>query len=198
MAKPSSRDSGRFRIYVSDRSRFEFGFKPTVEGAIPYTRESGKPVQDKSVKVAPTEFDTPPPSKKPLGGEGDISSGDVRPNSDFSVASNAFIVTSTNVVSVVSSNSISWNQLPWTSIAGNVLALTMAVNPQVVAGRQSQQITFMCVSNQITLITGSWLTLNNARYVMTSGSLLCLMYQTSNSTWFETSRSSLYGDLGAL
>ena len=98
MAKPRSRDSGRFRIYVSDRSGFEFGFIPTVEGKVPYTRESGKPVQDLNVKVAPTEFDSPPPSKLPLGGQGDINAGNVRANSDFATPNNVFIVNSTNVV----------------------------------------------------------------------------------------------------
>lgn len=197
MAKPRSRDSGRFRIYVSDRSGFEFGFQPITSYPNAYTRESGKPVQDINIKVSPDEFDTPPPSRQPLGGEGDISNGNVRQNSDFANPSNAFIATSANITLVSSSNAISWNQDPWTNIAGTVSIQTMAVNPQVIAGAQNQQITILCLSNQITLINGSGLTLRK-NYIMTSGSLLCLMYQTSNSTWFETSRSTLYGDLGAL
>ena len=199
MAKPRSRDSGRFRIYVSDRSGFEFGFKPTIGGPVPYTRESGKPVQDVNVKVAPTEFDNPPPSKLPLGGQGDISNGNVRANSDPSTPSNAFLVPSESnriTVLVTSSSSIAWNQEPWTQIAGSLASQTMAVNPQVVLGTQSQQITLMCVSNQITLITGSGLTLNKPNFIMSSGSIINLMYNTGNLTWQETSRSSQYSDLG--
>ncbi len=198
MAKPRSRDTGRFRIYVSDRSGFEFGFQPITSRPNAYGRESGKPVQDVNVRVAPNEFDTPPPSKKSLGGEGDVSNGNVRANSDFATNSNAFIVQSANLVSVSSSNSINWNNYPWTYIYGSLLTQTMAVNPQVVAGAQSKQITLVCISNQITVINGSGLTLRSTQFQMNSGSILCLMYQTSNNTWFETSRSLLYGDLGIL
>ena len=198
MAKPRSRDSGRFRIYVSDRSGFEYGFQPITSRPNAYSRETGKPVQDVNVRVSPNEFDTPPPSKIPLGGQGDINAGDARANSDFATPSNAFIVNSANFVVVNSSSSVAWNQYPWTQIAGNVSALTMAVSPQVVAGMQAQQITLMCVSNQITFINGSGLGLNTATFIMTSGSILNLMYQSGTLTWQETSRSSLYGDLGAL
>lgn len=196
MAKPRSRDSGRFRIYVSDRSGLEFGFQPITSYPNAYGRESGKPVQDNNVKVSPNEFDQPPPSKQPLGGEGDVSNGNVRANSNFDTSSNAFLVDSANVVIVNSSNSIAFNQDPWTKIAGNITALTMAVNPQVVAGAQSQKICFMCVSNQITLLNGSGLVLQSSQFQMNSGSIICLVYQTSNLAWQETSRSAVYADLG--
>lgn len=196
MAKPRSRDSGRFRIYVSDRSGFEFGFQPITSRPNAYGRETGKPIQDINVKVAPNEFDTPPPSNLPLGGVGDISGGNVRANSDFTDA-NAFIVDSATVVIVTSSNSVSWNQKPWTQIAGSLANQIMAVNPQVVAGAQSQQITLLCVSNQIIFVNGSGVALNTPTFIMTSGYILNLMYGTGNLTWQETSRSSLYGDLGA-
>lgn len=200
MAKPRSRDSGRFRIYVSDRSGFEFGFIPITSEPNAYTRESGKPVQDLSAKVSPSEFDTPPPSKKPLGGEGDISSADIAPNSNFDTPANAFLIPSAStkvIVTASSSSSVSWNQQPWLYLAGANAVQTMAVNPQVVPGAQSQQLTILCISNQVTFITGSGLTLRTPRYVMASGSILNLMYQTGTLTWVETSRSSLYNDLGA-
>ena len=200
MAKPRSRDSGRFRIYVSDRSGFEFGFIPKIEGPNPYTRESGKPVQDLNSKVSPSEFDSPPPSKLPLGGQGDISSGNVAPNSNFDNPSNAFVIPSNStkiIIPVSSSNSIAWNQEPWNYLAGTVSKQTMAVNPQIIAGQQSQQICLFCISNQITLINGSGLSLRNSQFVMNSGSIINLMYQTGTLTWQETSRSSLYSDLGA-
>lgn len=196
MAKPRSRDSGKYRIYVSDRSGFEFGFNG-IGGIYPLNREAGKPVQDVNTKVSPEEFDTPPPSKRPLGGEGEISNGNVRANSNFDTPSNVFINQSSVVVSVLSSTSVAWNQYPWTNIAGGLSSVTMAVSPQVVAGNQSQQVTLMCVSNQITFINGSGLGLRTNRFVMTSGSILNLMYQSGTLTWLETSRSSLYQDLGS-
>ena len=198
MAKARSRDSGRFRIYTSDRSGFEFGFQPITSRPNAYTRESGKPVQDGNVRVSPTEFDTPPPSKLPLGGEGDNSNSNVRSNSDFATDSNVYLVNSTTVVVVDSSASVAWNQDPWTSIAGNTTNAIMFVNPQIVRGQQSQQLTLMCVSNQVTFLNGSGLGLNSSRFTMSSGHILNLMYQTDNTVWQETSRSYLYGDIGAL
>lgn len=201
MARRRERDSGIFRIYVSDRSGFEFGFIPITSRPNAYTRESGRPVQDVNITVAPTEFDTPPLSKEPLGGEGDVSNAAVAPNSNFDTPSNAYVIPANStkiIVSVSSQNSIAWNQEPWVYVAGSLATQTMAVNPQVVAGAQSQQITLLCISNQITLITGSGLTLHADRFVMTSGSIINFMYQTSNLTWQETSRSFQYQDLGAL
>ena len=199
MAKPRSRDSGRFRIYVSDRSGFEFGFLPITSKPNAYTRETGKPVQDVNLKVSPDEFDTPPPSKQPLGGEGDVSNGNVAPNSNFDTPANAYVIPANStkiIVSVNSSNSIAWNQEPWTYIVGNLVAQTMSVNPQVVAGAQGQQVTLFGVGSSVSLINGSGLTLHTSSVTLGSGSLLNLIYSATDNTWHETSRSILYSDLG--
>jgi len=201
VAKPRSRDSGRFRIYVSDRSGFEFGFLPITSRPNAYTRETGKPVQDLNVKVAPNEFDTPPPSKQPLGGEGDVSNGNVAPNSNFDTPANAYVIPSNStkiIVSVNSSTSIAWNQEPWNYIVGNLVAQTMSVNPQVVAGAQGQQVTLFGVGSAVTLINGSGLTLHTSQVTIGSGSLLSLIYSQTDNLWHETSRSLLYSDLGRL
>lgn len=200
MAKPRDKESGRFRIYVSDRSGFEFGFIPITSYPNAYTRESGKPVQDINIKVTPTEYDQPPPSNLPLGGQGDISSSDVRANSDPAVDANVYIVppiTLFTTVIVSPGTSISWNQDPWTQIAGSSAVTTMSANPQVVPGENNKQICFMCVSNQIILSNGNGLSLHSPFYVMSSGSIISFFYSRTDNLWYETSRSSLYQDLGA-
>lgn len=198
MAKTKDRDSQRFRIFEDERTGLEYGFKPLTSYPNAYTRESGRPVLDKGLKVAPQEFDSPPPSKRSLGGEGDIS-GDVRANSDFATASNVYVIPPQSakvIVSVNSSSSISWNTEPVVYIAPALANQTMAINPQVVPGTQSQQITLECVGSSVTLLNGSGLTLYSARYKMDSGSLLNLFYSQTDNTWHETSRGVLFEDLG--
>lgn len=196
MAKRRDKDSDRFRIYVDDRTGLEYGFKPITSYPNAYTRESGKPTLDNGLKVAPSEFDSPPPSKKSTGGEGEIL-GDPRANSDPSTSSNVYVIPAESqkvIVNVNSSSSIAWNTEPVVYLQSTV-NLTMAVNPQVVAGMTNQQITLMCVGSSITLLNGSGLLLNTQRFTMNSGILINLFYGTG---WFETSRSLVFGDLGKL
>lgn len=198
MAKRRNRDSERFRIFEDERTGLEYGFTPITSYPNAYTRESGKPVLDKGLKVAPSEYDSPPPSKKSLGGEGDIS-GDPRGNSDFSVTSNVNIIPPESakvIVSVNSSTSIAWNLEPVVYIAPALANQAMAVNPQVTQGTQGQQITLQCVGSNVTLSNGSGLTLYTSRYLMGSGSLLNLFYSQTDNTWHETSRGNLNSDLG--
>ncbi len=198
MAKPRNRDSQRFRIFIDERTGLEYGFQPIASSVYPIVRESGRPVLDKGLKVAPSSFDSPPPSKRSLGGEGDIS-GDPRANSDFATPSNVNIIPpqSVNVVvSVNSSSSIAWNTEPVVLIAPALANQTMAVSPQVVPGTQSQQITLQCVGSNVTLLNGSGLTLYTPTYLMKSGSLINLFYSQTDNTWHETSRGTLFGDLG--
>lgn len=197
MAKRRDRDSQRFRIFEDERTGLEYGFVPITSYPNAYTRESGRPVLDGGLKVAPSDFDSPPPSKKSLGGA-DIS-GDVRANSDFATPSNVNIIPpeSTKViVSVNSSTSISWNTEPVVYIAPALANQTMAINPQVVRGTQGQQVTLQCVGSNVTLLNGSGLTLYTATYLMRSGALINLFYSQTDNTWHETSRGTLFGDLG--
>lgn len=191
MAKPRSKDSGRFRIYVSDRSGFEFGFIPITSRPNAYTRESGKPVQDLNERVSPTEFDQPPPSTKPLGGEGDIS-GDPRANSDFSVDSNVYLTPPQGVGVVYyvdSSQTIPWNENPVVYIGGSASNVTMASNPQISPADGGKSLAFQCVGSNITLINGSGLTFDfvGTQIVMTSGSIITTIYNRTDNTWHITS-----------
>lgn len=197
MAKRRDRDSQRFRIFEDERTGLEYGFVPITSYPNAYTRESGRPVLDNGLKVAPSDFDSPPPSKRPLGGA-DIS-GDPRANSDFATPSNVNIIPQESqnvVVSVNSSTSIAWNLQPVVLIAPALANQTMAINPQVVPGTQSQQITLQCVGSSVTLLNGSGLTLYTSRYLMGSGALLNLFYSATDNTWHETSRGNLFTDIG--
>ncbi len=200
MAERGIRKGDRFRWWVSDRSGFQFGFQPLTSPPNAYTRESGRPVRDNGIQVAPDEFDQPPPSTKPLGGEGEIGTG-ARANSNFAVDSNVYLVPQESTiptVSVNSSTSVSWNTYQVVYIAGALAPQVMSVNPQVQLGQQNQQVCFMCVGSPITFINGSGLVLHTSRYVMNSGSILNIIYNATDSLWYETSRGILFGDLGAL
>lgn len=139
---------------------------------------------DGGIEVAPTEFDTPPPSKIPLGGA-DIS-GDPRLDQDvFSVP-----IQSQDVVYYVnSSSSIQWNTKPVVYIAGSNVTQIMQVNPQVVSGQQGQIIAIECVGSSVTLRNGSGLTFDFVanQITMSSGGVITMIYSVTDSTWHITS-----------
>lgn len=185
------KDSQRFRIYTSERSGFEYGFQPITERPNAYWRETGKPVQDVNVQVSPNEFDTPPPSTQPLGGEGDIS-GDARANSDFSTA-NAYITPPPSlpvVYYVTSSQTIPWNNKPVVYIGGSNSNIIMASNPQIVPGEHGKVLAFQCVGSNITLNSGNGLTFDFKRIpfiVMSSGGIITTIFNKTDNTWHITS-----------
>lgn len=191
MAFKRNQDSQRFRWWNSDRSGFQFGFQPLTSAPNEYKREAGKPTDDKGFKVAPEEYDSPPPSKKSLGGEGDIS-GDPRANSDFSVDANVYRIPSESTIPVVyvnSSRSIAWNLEPEVYVTGSNAAQVMSVNPQIVAGAQGQQLALQCIGSSITLINGSGITFafQSPRIRMDSGGIAVLLYSVTDNTWHLTS-----------
>lgn len=191
MPKRGDGANQQFRWWISDRSGLQYGFQPVTSEPNAYSRESGKPVDDRGLKVAPTEYDTPPPSKKSLGGEGDIS-GDPRPNSDPATPSNAYVVppgSQSVVVYVNSSTPIAWNNQPAVFVAGSNATQTMAVNPQIVAGYQGLQIALECVGSSITLRHGSGISIdfNSSQVVMTSGAIAVLFFQSGDLAWHMTS-----------
>ena len=50
-----------------------------------FTRKKRSLVKDGAWKVGADELDTPPPSKRPLGGEGDVAQGAALTTNDFEV-----------------------------------------------------------------------------------------------------------------
>lgn len=191
MAKSRSRDSSRFRFYISDRSGFQFGFIPTTSRPNAYTRESGKPVQDVNSRVCPSEYDQPPPSTKPLGGEGDIS-GEPRASSDFSVDANIYTIPPESVPVVYlinSSQTIPWNTNPVVFIAGSGVNQVMVSNPQISPGEHGNVLGFQCVGSSITIKSGNGVSIdfNQAQVTMQSGSIITTIFNKTDNTWHITS-----------
>ncbi len=200
MAERGIRKGDRYKWWVSDRSGFQFGFQPLTSPPNAYSREDGRPVRDNGIQIAPDEFDQPPPSTKPLGGEGEIGTG-ARDNSSFATDANVYLVPPESVIPTVqvnSSSSISWNNEPVVYIVGRLTNQVMSVNPQIQPAEDKKQIVLMGVGSSVTLKNGSGLALRTSQYVMGSGYLLNLIYTQTDSLWHETSRGVLYGDLGAL
>ena len=190
MARQPNRKGGRFRIYESQRSGFEYGFQPITSPPNNYTRESGKPVLDNGIEVAPSEFDSPPPSKKSLGGA-DIGSG-ARSDSNFDTPSDVYVIPPESVKLIIyvnSSTSIAWNTRPIVYVVGSNASQVMAVNPQLIRGQQGQQISLECVGSSITLLNGSGITVdfNKNRVLMESGGIANFLYNATDSTWHMTS-----------
>ena len=192
--------SQRFRYFTSDRSGFDYGFVPITELPNAYTREGGRPTLDVGVNgsslVAPSEIDSPPPSKRPLGGA-DIASDNTRLNSGQTSYSDVYTVPTEStkiIVYVNSSTSINWNQQPTVYISGSNVSQVMAVNPQLVAGAEGQRLVLECVGSSITLVKGSGITyLVPTPVIMNSGGISCFMYHTDGTAWNLTSFNAYGG-----
>jgi hypothetical protein len=151
-------------------------------------------VKDEGVLVGPDEFDSPPPSEEPLGGEGDISHGNTRADYTSIVDSQNLI----RVVYVTSATTIPYEQKVYTSgesinngyfyIVGSLGNVELATNPQISTGKQSDKLTIECVGSSVTLVNGSGLNLRGVA-VMDSGFIMNLIYNQTDSLWYETSRS---------
>jgi len=198
MSQPRKKDSQRFRIYTSQRSGFEFGFQPITSRPNAYWRESGKPVQDVNIQVSPDEFDQPPPSTQPLGGQGDIS-GSARANSDFSVDSNVYVTVPPSipvVYYVIASQTIPWNDNPVVYIGGSNSNVIMSSNPQITTGPSGKVLAFQCVGSNITLNSGNGLTFDFKQVpliTMTSGSIITGIFNGTDGTLHITSFNPISG-----
>ena len=172
----------RWRKRNSDRSGF--------------THRERELVLNEGVLVAPDEFDAPPPSKKSLGGEGDISPGDTRVDSDtYTTPSDLDLP----VYYITAADGITFNERIYRSsgeqtnygylrVAGSNGNIDVTANPQVSASRHGVQLTIECVGSSIILEDGSGLSLRSV-FNMDSGSILNLFYSETTNLWQETSRS---------
>lgn len=136
--------------------------------------------------IAPDEFDTPPPSSKPLGGA-DIS-GTPRQNSlttDTPTANNYAIQY------VTAAGGIALTNEPWLRVVGSNTTVDIASDPQVVLGSQGRYIAIECVGSSITLEEGNGLSLaNSASFLMNSGSIITFFCDRTSNLWRETSRTT--------
>ena len=171
----------RFLLYDSDRSGFKH-FKIEL-------------VKDGPYFVEGEEFDTPPPSRVPLGGEGDIS-GEFRSNSDFTDGATATDTANVSIhptVYITAAGGITPSFThPWMRVTGSNAAVTISTTPQIARGRQGQILTLQCVDSAITLAHGSANAINfmdsRGTLQLTSGMVITFIYNSGSQVWWEASR----------
>src|SRR3990167_165472 len=181
-----SRKGDRFRWWNSQRSGFQFGFQPLASRPNDYTRESGRPVTDRGIMVSPDEYDQPPPSAKPLGGEGEIGAG-ARDNSE-STATPASDLIPVNYLTALSA--IPWNQdnVP-IYVTGSLTTVILGNNP-LSNGIQGLYISIQGVGSSVTINSGNGITfdfINRPSIALGSGGIATLIYNATDSTWHVTS-----------
>ena len=169
----------RFKKRRSDRSGFDY-----LENQL---------VKDGPYRVGADELDEPPPSKRSLGGEGDIALGDARTVGNFtsSVTPSAQPASVTNpTLYITAAGGITPSFVhPFMQVAGSNANITISANPSVVRGQEGQLLTLYGVGSTITLNHGNGVNLmGSTRCVLDSGAVLTLYYSTSNTVWNETSR----------
>ncbi len=181
----------RYKLRNSDRSGF--------------TEKEITLVYDNGSLVAPDEYDVPPPSDIPLGGEGDIS-GDPRQNSATSYATPSGLgFTTQNITSSTAINFVKGDDrdgepdsnFGWVYISGSNGSVVLAVNPQITPGIQGNLITVQGVGENVLLTNGSGLLLRTPKFLVDSGAIISLLYSQTDNLWHETSRSHLtkvYGE----
>lgn len=173
----------RYKLRNSDRSGFEY--------------KEIELVNDKGSLVGADEFDTPPPSNIPLGGEGDIS-GDPRPNSSTSYATPSGL--GFTVQYVTAGGGISFqsgydkdgepdSNLSWILVSGSNQSVDITKDPQISRASQNSVLTIECVGSGILLQDGSGLSLRSSTFLMDSGAILSLFYSQTDNLWHEESRS---------
>ena len=166
----------RYKKRDSDRSGFSF-----------YEHEL---IKEPPWLVHPEDYDTPPPSKKSLGGEGDIS-GEARANSDWSTITNTDVPASVEnpLVYILAANGISPSIHPFMRISGSNGTVNITANPQISRGIEGQVLALVCADSGVQLDHGTGLNMvGSAGYMMGSGDISVFQYHTGGTVWDETSR----------
>ncbi len=149
-------------------------------------------VKDLQFKVSPDEFDEPPPSKKSLGGEADVSQGDMRSGADFSSPSTYAVPAGYDnpIVYITAAGGITpVFTHAFMLVSGSNASVTITANPQIAAGQQGQVLSLLCADSSITFSNGTGLALmGSARFIMNSGASITLIYNTGSTVWWETAR----------
>ena len=170
----------RFKRRLSDRS----GFKDWEISM----------VKDGPWKVSADEYDTPPPSRLSLGGEGDVAVGQaISLPFVISMVTAPFVTSDIPVQVLLASNQVSPSTVhPWVRIAGSGGTVDLTSNPQMTAGREGQIQTLECVSNNVILDNATGLNMaSSASYNMGSGAIITFVYTTGGTVWNEIWRDRL-------
>ena len=170
---PRAIGRSRFRKRTSDISGFDY-----IEIEM---------IREKSLWIGSDERDDPPPSKLPLGGEGEISQGTYfRSLTSLTIDSER-----DNPVRYITAGGGITADLthPYVRVVGSNNNVTITANPRISTGRQSQVLTLFGVGSSITLNNGNGVALMaSAPFVINSGSVITFIYNTGGTVWQETSR----------
>ncbi len=168
----------RFKLRDSDRSGFTFKERELIKDA-PW-------------KVGGDERDVPPPSRHSLGGEGDINASGILSGNNYEIGDVVTPAAYDNPVNyITAAGGIQHSFVhPWMYVAGSNVNVTISANPAITAGREGQQLTLVGAGSIVTLTDGNGVALTGSRpYRIDSGSVIVLMYNTSNNAWNERSRT---------
>ena len=168
----------RFKLRDSDRSGFTFKERSLVK--------------DGAWKVGGDELDAPPPSKVSLGGEGDINAGAALTANDFQIGDLATPAAYDNPTNYITAAGgiVASRVHPWMYVVGSLSNVSITINPQISAGREGQQLVLVGVGSTVTLSHSTGLNMvGSAPFRVDSGSIIVLMYNTSNNLWNERSRT---------
>ena len=143
--------------------------------------------------VLPEEYDQPPPSKLSLGGEGDISLGQM---GSFPFVISMLTAPITDIIVQVLGTASQINPsttYPWVRISGSGGSVDLTSDPQMTAGVQGQIQTVQCTSNGVTLDDGTGLDLSaQGTFAMGSGAIITFVYTTAGAgQWVEIYRDRL-------
>src|SRR3990167_10396852 len=134
--------------------------------------------------IAPEEFDTPPPSTRPLGGA-DIS-GSPRQNS---LTTDTPLGLNYSIQYITAAGGIRLTNDPWLRVAGSNQTVNISVDPQINLGTQGQYLAVECVGSGILLEEGNGLSLaGSSKFLMGSGGIITFFCDRTSNLWRETSR----------
>lgn len=176
--------ASRFKLRHSDRSDFRY-----------YENEM---VRDEGLLVGADEFDSPPPSDQPLGGEGDVSlSSDFNPF--YLSYTSTTVQTVQSFVSGSSANRVIYQTpiesgVSWIKVKSETSATIaiMGTGLQVSAAPHGSLLTIECVGDSLLFSHGSGMNLMAQKpFLMTSGAVLNAVYNATDGLWYETSRSHI-------
>lgn len=193
MAEPRRKKSQRYLLRDSDRSGFTYRYVELIK--------------DNGFLVGGDEFDAPPPSNRLYPGEGGVSPGFTRQNyTTYTTPSGLGITTQT----VTPSGGVTLSFSPDNSnfqirnpisafeyLTGASSTTVITKNPQIAAGQHGDKICLECVGSTIILSNNSGVQLYTSIFKMTSGSIINLIYNATDSLWHEMTRGSIEDLQGA-
>ena len=181
-SKAISLKKKRFLLKDSDRSGFTY---KNVELFL-----------DEGSLVGGDEIDSPPPSKRLIAAEGDVSPGDTRINyTSYSLPANLEpVVQTVTTASTISLNHQVDNAGNYTYIKstvfvnGSASGVILDSNPQIALSSHGDRLTLQGAGTSFVLQNTNGLSLYTSYLQIDSGTVVNFIYNATDSLWHETSR----------